>query len=233
MIASLLYASVEGDLGDALSRFTSVLAVPVVVGAGVVLVLAAIELGRWAGELTRRRRASGPLSLLTRQVLHDPSMAPRIAAGAPSLYAETTLRTIGAAVAAGDLEGVEYALDDFEHLVERRLDRTRMIVRAGPAIGLMGTLIPLAPGLRALGRGDIHLLADDLRIAFAATTVGLLAGTVAFALTLVRTRRWNEDLASMERATERVRAAAAAAATARARTDADALLEGHGEELLA
>jgi biopolymer transport protein ExbB/TolQ len=226
-----LYASVEGDLGDALSRFTSVLAVPVVVAAAIVLVLAAIELGRWAGELARRRRASGPLSLLTRQVLSDPSTAAQIAAGAPSLYAETTLRTIGSAVAAGDLDGVEYALDDFEHLVERRLDRTRMIVRAGPAIGLMGTLIPLAPGLRALGRGDIHLLADDLRIAFAATTVGLLAGTIAFALTLVRTRRWNEDLASMERATERLRAAAAAAAAARAQADAEALLSDAGEAL--
>lgn len=228
---TIMYASLEGDLGDALSRFTSVLAVPVIVVAAVVLVLAAIELGRWVGELSRRRRASGPLSLLTRQVLQDPSMAPQIAAGAPSLYAETTLRTIGAAVAVRDLDGVEYALDDFEHLVERRLDRTRMLVRAGPAVGLMGTLIPLAPGLRALGRGDIHLLANDLRIAFAATTVGLLAGTIAFGLTLARTRRWNEDLASMERATDRVRAVAAAAAAARAQDDAEALLRGEREEL--
>ncbi|HEX5923863.1 MAG TPA: MotA/TolQ/ExbB proton channel family protein [Baekduia sp.] len=230
---TIMYASLEGDLGDALSRFTSVLAVPVVVAAAIVLVLAAIELGRWVGELSRRRQASGPLSLLAQQVVHDPSMAPQIATGAPSLYAETTLRTIGAAVGAHDLDGVEYALDDFEHLVERRLDRTRMIVRAGPAVGLMGTLIPLAPGLRALGRGDIHLLADDLRIAFAATTVGLLAGTIAFGLTLARTRRWNEDLASMERATERVRAVATAISSARAQSDAEALLGGDGEELLA
>jgi biopolymer transport protein ExbB/TolQ len=221
-----MYATLEGDLGDALSRFTSVLAVPVVAAAAIVLILAGVELGRWVGELRRRRRASAPLSQLTRQVLQDPSMAVAIAVGAPSLYTESTLRSIGGAVAAGDLDAIEHALDDFEHLVERRLDRTRMIVRAGPAIGLMGTLIPLAPGLRALGRGDIHLLADDLRIAFAATTVGLLAGTVAFALTLARTRRWNEDLASMERATERVRAAATAAATARAQADAEALLDG-------
>jgi biopolymer transport protein ExbB/TolQ len=220
-----ILAALDADLGDALSRLTSVLPVPVLLAAAAVLVLTAIEFGRWVGELGRRRRAAGPLSALTHAVLTDPLAAPRLAAGAPSAPAATTLERLGAAVAATDLDGVEHALDDFEHVVERRLDRTRMIVRAGPAIGLMGTLIPLAPGLRALGRGDIHLLASDLRIAFAATTVGLLSGTVAFGLTLVRTRRWNEDLASMERATERVRATAAAAATLRAEAGARALIE--------
>jgi biopolymer transport protein ExbB/TolQ len=189
-------------------------------------VLAAVELGRYVGEVLRRRRASAPLSVLVRNALRDPAMATQIAIGAPSLYSAEALQRMAEAVAADDLDGIEHALDDYEHLVERRLDRTRMIVRAGPAIGLMGTLIPLAPGLRALGRGDIHLLADDLRIAFAATTAGLLAGTVAFALTLARTRRWNEDLASMERATERLRAAAAAAADQQAKADAEELLAG-------
>ena len=40
----------------------------------------------------------------------------------------------------------------------------------------------------------------DLRSAFGATVVGLLVGTVAFALTLVRTRFYTEDLAALERA---------------------------------
>ena len=216
-------ASLDADLGDALSRLTSVLAVPVLLAAAAVLVLTGIEAGRWLGEVARRRRATEPLSALTATVLAGPLAAARVVTAAPSAPAATTLERIGAAVAVSDLDGVEHALDDFEHVVERRLDRTRMIVRAGPAIGLMGTLIPLAPGLRALGRGDVHLLANDLRIAFAATTVGLLSGTVAFGLTLARTRRWNEDLASMERATERLRAAAAAATALRAQADARAL----------
>ncbi len=220
-----ILAALDANLGDALSRLTSVLAAPVLIAAAAVLILTGIELGRWVGEIARRRRATGPLSVLTQAVLEDPLAATHLAAGAPSAPAATTLERLGVAVAATDLEGVEYALDDFEHVVERRLDRTRMIVRAGPAIGLMGTLIPLAPGLRALGRGDVHLLANDLRIAFAATTVGLLSGTVAFGLTLARTRRWSEDLAAMERATDRLRATAAAAATLRAETDARALID--------
>ncbi|HTD57455.1 MAG TPA: MotA/TolQ/ExbB proton channel family protein, partial [Solirubrobacteraceae bacterium] len=68
------------------------------------------------------------------------------------------------------------------------------------ALGLMGTLIPLAPGLAALGHGDVATLATDLRTAFAATTVGLLVGTVAYALTLTRTRMYTEDLTALERA---------------------------------
>ena len=82
--------------------------------------------------------------------------------------------------------------------MQRRLDRTRLLVRAGPALGLMGTLIPLAPGLAALGEGDVSALAESLRDAFGATVVGLLVGTVAFALTLVRTRMYSEDLVDLE-----------------------------------
>ncbi|HVR05945.1 MAG TPA: MotA/TolQ/ExbB proton channel family protein, partial [Solirubrobacteraceae bacterium] len=96
--------------------------------------------------------------------------------------------------------GVEHALADYELASQRRLERTRILVRAGPALGLMGTLIPLAPGLAALGHGDIATLASDLRTAFAATTVGLLVGTLAYALTLTRTRMYSEDLADLERA---------------------------------
>src|SRR5262249_55837687 len=90
----------------------------------------------------------------------------------------------------------------YELAVQRRLDRTRILVRAGPAIGLMGTLIPLAPGLAALGDGDVSALAGDLRDALAATVIGLLVGTVAFALTLTRTRMYTEDLAALEGAVE-------------------------------
>lgn len=38
-------------------------------------------------------------------------------------------------------------------------------------LGLMGTLIPLGPGLAALGAGDVNTLADALTIAFDVTVV--------------------------------------------------------------
>src|SRR5690606_20889503 len=38
-------------------------------------------------------------------------------------------------------------LADYDYSSLKRLERTRILVRMGPALGLMGTLIPLSPAL--------------------------------------------------------------------------------------
>jgi biopolymer transport protein ExbB/TolQ len=191
-----------GGIAEALAEIASALRTPVLVLALLVLLIGAVETGRFIAELwTRSRAGRGSLRVLVRQVLADPAQAGALAHRAPSSFAADALMQIARAVLAGDDAGVEYALADYELAVERRLERTRILVRAGPALGLMGTLIPLAPGLAALGHGDVATLATDLRTAFAATTIGLLVGTVAYALTLTRTRLYSEDLTALERAT--------------------------------
>lgn len=193
------------DLGDALADIATALQVPVLIAAVLVLLLCALELGRFGVELWRRRvRArSTDLAELTARALADPGQAALYAYSAPgALAAEALVEVAGAAQAADRPAATERALARYELAAHRRLDRTRLLVRAGPAIGLMGTLIPLAPGLAALGQGDVVSLADNLRDAFGATVVGLLVGTVAFALTLARTRMYTEDLAALEQAAE-------------------------------
>jgi biopolymer transport protein ExbB/TolQ len=191
-----------GGLAEALARIASSLRTPVLVLALLALLVCAVETGRFATELWSRTRAGrGALLRLARQVVADPAQAPRLAACVPSVLARQALVAIARAMLAGEPAGIEHALADYELAVQRRLDHTRILVRAGPALGLMGTLIPLAPGLAALGHGDVATLSGDLRTAFAATTIGLLVGTVAFALTLTRTRMYTEDLAALERAT--------------------------------
>jgi biopolymer transport protein ExbB/TolQ len=192
----------SGDIGDALARIAEALRIPVLVLALLVLLLCAVEVGRFATELWSRSRAGrGSLQAIARQALAEPAGAAGLSSRTPNSFAAEAVVGIARANAAGDSGGVEHALADYELAVQRRLDRTRILVRAGPALGLMGTLIPLAPGLAALGRGEVATLAADLRTAFAATVVGLLVGTVAFALTLTRTRMYTEDLAALERAT--------------------------------
>jgi biopolymer transport protein ExbB/TolQ len=189
-------------LAEALARIASALRTPVLVLALLVLLVCALETGRFATELFSRARAGrGALRTLIRQVLADPAQAAALSPSAPSSFAGEALVQIARATLAGEPVGVEHALADYELAVQRRLDHTRILVRAGPALGLMGTLIPLAPGLAALGHGDVATLATDLRTAFAATTIGLLVGTVAFALTLTRTRMYTEDLSALERVT--------------------------------
>lgn len=194
--------AVTVGLAEALARIASWLRTPVLILALLVLLVCAFEAGRFAIELWSRARAGrGALRSLARQVIANPKQTAVFSARAPSSFARDALLEIARAVLAGEQEGIEHALADYELAVQRRLDHTRILVRAGPALGLMGTLIPLAPGLAALGHGEVSTLATDLRTAFAATTIGLLVGTVAFALTLTRTRMYSEDLTALERAT--------------------------------
>ncbi len=197
-------AATDG-LAEALARIASSLRIPVLILALFVLLVCAVEVGRFAVELWSRARAGRKaLRSLARQVVANPEQAAALSARAPSSFAREALLEIARAILAGEQAGIEHALADYELAVQRRLDHTRILVRAGPALGLMGTLIPLAPGLAALGRGEVSALATDLRTAFAATTIGLLVGTVAFALTLTRTRMYSEDLTALERATDGV-----------------------------
>jgi len=89
-------------------------------------------------------------------------------------------------------------LADFDFRCQRRLERTRLLVRVGPALGLMGTLIPLSPALEGLANGDIETLTDNLRVAFSVTVLGLLVGAIAFGLSLARDRIYGQDYSDLE-----------------------------------
>lgn len=186
---------------QALSGLAGVLETPVHVLAVLLLGVLAYELGGLVTEAWRRvSPRARPVQETAGRALADPDGAVRIARAAPGPLTERAVLDLAAAARSPREEAIEDALAGYELRIQRKLDRTRMLVRAGPALGLMGTLIPLAPGLSALGEGDYQRLAGDLKSAFAATVVGILVGTGAYALTLVRTRIYTEDLAGLERA---------------------------------
>ena len=82
-----------------------------------------------------------------------------------------------------------------ENKFAKRLEKTDVVTRIGPTLGLMGTLIPMGPGLAALGSGDINTLANSIIVAFDTTVVGIGAGAVAYFVSKVR-RRWYEEYLS-------------------------------------
>jgi len=97
---------------------------------------------------------------------------------------------------------VESLLQETTFRLWKSMDRLRILVRAAPSLGLIGTLIPMGTGLAALGQGDMTKLSTDLVIAFTTTVTGLAIGTAAFFSYTVR-RRWiEEDVRAMELATE-------------------------------
>ena len=61
--------------------------------------------------------------------------------------------------------------------------------------GLLGTLIPLGPGILALGQGDTFTLSSSLLTAFDTTVAGLLAAAVATVVSSLR-RSWYRQYVS-------------------------------------
>ena len=89
----------------------------------------------------------------------------------------------------------ERLLANYEVDAEKELGQCRSLLKLGPMLGLMGTLIPMGPGLAALGAGDVNTLANAIIVAFDTTVVGIGAGAVAYFVSKVR-RRWYEEYLS-------------------------------------
>ena len=89
----------------------------------------------------------------------------------------------------------EKLIENEEDIIEKKLQTTDIITKIGPTLGLMGTLIPMGPGLAALGSGDVTSLSNAIIVAFDTTVVGIGAGAVAYFVSKVR-RRWYEQYLS-------------------------------------
>lgn len=81
---------------------------------------------------------------------------------------------------------------------KKRIERADFITRLAPMLGLMGTLIPLGPGLAALGDGDVKILSTAMSVAFDTTVLGLLAGMTGFVISRLRRRWYDKALSLME-----------------------------------
>lgn len=97
---------------------------------------------------------------------------------------------------------VERLLQTHELALSRRLDRIRFVIKVGPALGLMGTLIPMGISLAALAEGNIPKMAGSMVTAFTATVAGLGAGVLAYLIALSRERWAREDVREMAHAAE-------------------------------
>lgn len=81
---------------------------------------------------------------------------------------------------------------------DKRTKVTDLIAKAGPMLGLMGTLIPLGPGIIALGQGDTFTLSNSLLVAFDTTVAGLACALVALLISTVRKIWYRKDMSILE-----------------------------------
>ena len=86
----------------------------------------------------------------------------------------------------------EKLLGDYEIAADKELGQSKRLVKIGPMLGLMGTLIPMGPALVGLATGDIGSMAYNMQVAFATTVVGIVIGAIGF-ITLQVKQRWVAD----------------------------------------
>ncbi len=182
------------------------LRVPVLILVLAALAVVLVEAGTFAVELVRRRRRDTArleqAAVRARQALEGGDLPAAQGVLWQVAWSNAMAATLGlmAARARGERadDRIAKALADFDYASLRRLERTRMLVRAGPALGLMGTLIPLSPALAGLAEGNVTELSSNLRLAFSITVLGLLIGLLAFGISLMRDRLYGHDLSDLE-----------------------------------
>ncbi|HWK49850.1 MAG TPA: MotA/TolQ/ExbB proton channel family protein, partial [Steroidobacter sp.] len=84
-------------------------------------------------------------------------------------------------------------LEREEHL-RRSLNLPRALVKVGPSLGLLGTLIPMGTSLASLASGNLEAMAGQMVVAFTTTIIGLAIGTLAYVVTIVRQGWLNETV---------------------------------------
>lgn len=79
--------------------------------------------------------------------------------------------------------------DDLEVFVFKKLERITIITRITPMLGLVATMIPMGPALKALSSGNIQGISESLIVAFGAVIFALITSSITFWITSVR-KRW-------------------------------------------
>ena len=192
-------------LDTSLSAITQGLQIPVIILLLIILVFAIVTLGKLLSEYFSRKKV--PVKLI-KEMIYD-------------IYDAESSEDIKNIVNGADIQKsqkrVLNELADSEHLskksretlarrlidneedkITQNLQKTDIVTKVGPTLGLMGTLIPMGPGLAALGAGDINTLASAITVAFNTTILGIGSGAATYVASKLRRRWFGEYLANLD-----------------------------------
>jgi len=110
----------------------------------------------------------------------------------------------GKAESALDDGGLEHLVLEAEERARATLSGSRLLVKVGPSLGLIGTLIPMGTALAALSSGNLEAMAGQMVVAFTTTIIGIACGTVAFVVLTIRLQWVNEMVREQRYLAERV-----------------------------
>lgn len=192
-------------LTGSLDVISQSLTIPVLIILLVIVIISIITLGGAIAEYTSRRKV--PVGTI-RDLIYEINRADSVEslknvinnAKIPKAQ-KKVLAEIAASSELGDASREALARKLFEFEEEKtmnNLQKTDIITRIGPTLGLMGTLIPMGPGLAALGAGDINTLASSLTVAFNTTIVGIGSGALCYFIGKVRSGWYDRYLSDLD-----------------------------------
>ena len=192
-------------LTGSLDVISQSLTIPVLVILLVLVIITIISLGGLIAEYTSRRKV--PVGTI-RDLIYEINAAGSVEelknvisnAKIPKSQRKV-LNEIASSESLGvsSREALARKLFEFEEeKTMKKLQKTDIITRIGPTLGLMGTLIPMGPGLAALGAGDINTLATSLTVAFNTTIVGIGSGALCYVIGKVRSGWYDRYLSDLD-----------------------------------
>lgn len=93
---------------------------------------------------------------------------------------------------------VRRLVNEEETRYDRITGRNNMAAKVSPMLGLMGTLIPLGPGIQALGTADTAALSSSLLVAFDTTVAGLVTAAICLVIGKIRSNWYNNYLSALD-----------------------------------
>ena len=192
-------------LTGSLDVISQSLTIPVLVILLIIVIISIISLGGLIAEYTSRRKV--PVGTI-RDLIYDINAAGSVEelksviskATIPKSQKKALLEIASSSELGKDSrEALARKLFEFEE--EKTMDslqKTDIITRIGPTLGLMGTLIPMGPGLAALGAGDINTLANSLTVAFNTTIVGIGSGALCYVIGKIRSGWYDRYLSDLD-----------------------------------
>ncbi len=192
-------------LTGSLDVISQSLTIPVLVILLIIVIISIISLGGLISEYTSRKKVPiGTIRDLIYQIntAESADELKSIISGAKIPKAQKKVLTeLASSSALGNDSREALARKLFEFEEEKtmsNLQKTDIITRIGPTLGLMGTLIPMGPGLAALGAGDINTLASSLTVAFNTTIVGIGSGALCYVIGKIRSGWYDRYLSDLD-----------------------------------
>ena len=193
-----------GDiLSGALNVIAQSLLLPVMILLIIFIIFAIIEIGSILAEYTGRKKISGEeKEEIIKKILecnsqdevnqviyntklnkYDKEVLDSIASFDQSVYNKNMREVLA-----------RNLLETQEAKMLGSLTKVDIVPKVASGCGLLGTIIPMGPGLAALGAGDMVTLTTNLTTAFNTTTAGLAAGTICFVIAKIRRDWYNQEM---------------------------------------